>query len=159
MNLYSFKLKTSAGETLDLSNFKGKAVLIVNIATKCSLRTQFAGLEKLHEDYKDDGLIILGVPCNQFFGQEPNDNKDMSKVCQMNHGVTFQLLEKLKVNGPNTHPLYKWLKKEKRALGFLPTIRWNFEKFLISPDGEVIKRFSPWTKPEKIEPSILNYLK
>lgn len=159
MNFYSFEIKSSAGEKLPLSNFKGKPVLVVNTATQCSLRTQFAGLEKLYEDYKDDGLVVLGAPCNQFFGQEPNDNKDMSRVCQMNHGVTFPLIEKLKVNGPKTHPLYKWLKRQKRALGFLPTIRWNFEKFLISPEGKVVKRFSPWAKPEKIEPFILAYLK
>lgn len=158
MEFYNFSANTPMGEEIKMSDFQGKTVLIVNTATECGLTPQFEGLEKLHQDYKDQGLVIIGFPCNQFLSQEPLSNEDMEETCRLNHGVTFQLTEKIEVNGENTHPIYDYLKNElKGTLG--NDIKWNFTKFLISPDGVPIKRFSPTTKPNKIEKHILKLLK
>ncbi len=137
--------------------FKGKVVLIVNTATQCGLTPQFDGLEKLHQTFKDDGLVIIGTPCNQFGGQEPLQNEEMTEVCRINHGVTFQLTEKIKVNGPDTHPLYEYLKDE---LGSLlgKGIKWNFTKFLIDKDGKPYKRYAPTTIPALIKSDIKKLL-
>jgi glutathione peroxidase len=122
----------------------------VNTATKCGLAPQFEGLEKLHQRYKDKGLVVLGFPCNQFMGQEPETNESMEQTCQLNHGVTFQLFEKIDVNGPHTHPVFKYLKNSLN--GFLgKKIKWNFTKFLVDPQGKPVRRFSPTTKPEDID--------
>ncbi len=145
------------GKTYPLETLKGKVVLIVNTATKCGLTPQFGGLELLHVKYQDQGLVVLGFPCNQFGSQEPVSNEMMVESCAVNHGVSFQLLEKIDVNGANAHPLFKWLKK-KSGGWFNNRIKWNFTKFLLDKNGNVIKRYSPITNPEKIEADILKLL-
>ena len=157
MDFYDLKVNTSQGSELNMSEFKGKAVLIVNTATKCQLTPQFEGLEVLHQSYKDKGLVVLGFPCNQFNGQEPLSNDEMTESCQINHGVTFQLTEKVEVNGNNTHEVFEFLKSS--LGGFLTAnIKWNFTKFLISPEGEPLERYAPITKPAKIEKDIVKVL-
>jgi len=157
MEFYDFTVHTPQGTLLKMADYKGKAVLIVNTATKCGLTPQFKGLEELHQSYKDKGLVVLGFPCNQFMGQEPQSNEDMVEYCQINHGVSFQLTEKVEVNGKDTHPIYKYLKNH---LGGLigKKIKWNFTKFLVTPEGEPFKRFGPTTAPEKIEDEIKEVL-
>lgn len=157
MSIYDFSINTPGGEAINLADFKGKAILAVNTATKCGLTPQFTGLEKLHQDYKDKGLVVLGFPCNQFGGQEPETNETLVSVCQINHGVTFQLTEKIEVNGKNTHPIYKYLKDE--LGGFLvKKVKWNFTKFLIDPSGKPFKRYAPTTAPGNIEQDIQHML-
>lgn len=157
MNAYDFKVHTSRGEEKSLADYRGQVLLIVNTATKCGLAPQFKELQQLHEKYKDQGLTVLGFPCNQFRDQEPVKDSEMQETCQINFGVTFPLLGKIDVNGPNADPLYKYLKKE--ASGFLsPSIKWNFTKFLVDGEGRVVKRFSPTTKPLKIEARIRKLL-
>ncbi len=158
MNCYNFNSNTPSGKKVEMSQYKGKVVLVVNTATKCGLAPQFDGLEKLHQQYKDKGLVVLGFPCDQFLNQEPETNETVVEACRINHGVTFQLFEKINVNGDETHPIYKYLKSE---LGgwFGSKIKWNFTKFLIDKNGNPVKRFSPTTKPEKLEADILNLLK
>jgi glutathione peroxidase len=152
-NLQDLKFNLPNGKPYPLADLKGKAVLIVNTATKCGLTPQFGGLELLHNKYKDEGLVVLGFPCNQFGGQEPLTNEAMIETCEINHGVTFQLLEKIEVNGGNAHPAFKWLKSKTGGF-FGSRIKWNFTKFLIAPDGKTIKRYASVTKPEKIEADI-----
>ena len=157
MTFYDLSIKTPIGQELKMSDFKGKPVLIINTATKCGLAPQFDGLEELHQKYKDQGLVVLGFPCNQFRDQEPETNSSMEESCRINHGVTFQLTEKIDVNGPNTHPIFAYLKDELK--GFLNNkIKWNFTKFLITPDGKPFKRYAPTTKPAKIEKDIQKIL-
>lgn len=157
MDIYKFKIKAPNGDPLSMEAYKGKVILIVNTATKCGLAPQFNGLEALHQKYKEEGLVLLGLPCDQFLGQEPESNETVEEACAINFGVTFQLTEKIDVNGSNAHPLMKYLKEQKS--GFLnSSIKWNFTKFLVSKDGKVVKRFSPTTKPEKIEKYIVKYL-
>ena len=155
---YQPNAKTPSGQIISMSDFKGKVVLIVNTATKCGLAPQFKGLEELHQKYKDSGLVILGFPCNQFLNQEPETNETMVESCQINFGVTFQLFEKCDVNGADTHPVFKYLKK-KLGGWFGSRIKWNFTKFLIDSNGNPIKRYAPTVKPEAIETDILKYLK
>lgn len=147
--LYNFQISSLYGEELDLNELKGKVVLVVNTASKCGLTPQYEGLEKLHQKYEEQGLTIIGCPCNQFGGQEPGGAKEIESSCLINYGVSFQITEKIKVNGSGAHPLFKWLKKE--AGGLLPIIKWNFTKFLVDKDGNVIKRFSPQTLPKDID--------
>ena len=157
MAFYTQEINTPNGETIKMNDFKGKVVLIVNTATQCGLTPQFDGLEKLHQTYKDQGLVVLGAPCNQFGGQEPLSNETMSETCRINHGVTFQLTEKIDVNGSNTHPLFVYLKRKLGSwLG--SKIKWNFTKFLIEQNGKPFKRFAPTTKPETIEKYIQELL-
>lgn len=156
-NFYDLKAKTPAGADIEMAAYKGKPVLIINTATKCGLTPQFDGLEKLHQEYKDKGLVVLGFPCNQFAGQEPETNDTLVEACKINHGVTFQLTEKVDVNGKNTHPVFEYLKKEQG--GFLgSTIKWNFTKFLVDKEGNVIERYAPTTTPDKIEADIKKVL-
>ena len=151
--IYDFKALTSNGKELDLKQFKGKVLLIVNTASKCGFTPQFAGLEELHKKYKDKGLVILGFPCNQFAQQDPGSDEEISNFCQVNYGVTFQMMKKIDVNGPNESPIYKFLKERtKNILG--EDIKWNFTKFLISSDGSRIKRYAPTVKPERMEKDI-----
>ena len=157
MNFYNLQVKKPKGETIEMSAFRGKTVLIVNTATKCGLTPQFKELENLHQKYKNKGLVILGFPCNQFAGQEPETNESIVDVCKINHGVTFQLTEKIDVNGKNTHPVFEYLKKELPG-SFGNRIKWNFTKFLIAPDGKPIKRFAPTTKPNNIEKDIVQII-
>ncbi|HIP32210.1 MAG TPA: glutathione peroxidase [Crocinitomicaceae bacterium] len=150
MGFYNQEIKTPTGELIKMQDFKGKVVLIVNTATQCGLTPQFDGLEKLHQEFKGTGLVVLGTPCNQFGGQEPLSNGEMTESCKINHGVTFQLTEKIDVNGSNTHPLFKYLRNELSSL-LGSKIKWNFTKFLIDQNGNPIKRFAPTTKPDKIK--------
>lgn len=158
MNFYDLEAKKPDGTPIKMSDFEGKAVLVVNTATKCGLAPQFDGLEKLHQNYKDKGLVVLGFPSNQFMNQEPETNETVEDTCRINHGVTFQLTEKIQVNGVRTHPVFAFLKDE---LGGLlgKNIKWNFTKFLIAPSGKPYKRYAPTTKPEAIEGDIKRLLK
>ena len=154
---YALSADTPQGRSVNLSDYKGKVVLVVNTATQCGLTPQFAGLEKLYQTYKDKGFVILGFPCNQFGSQEPVANEVMEQTCLVNHGVTFPLFEKIEVNGPGTHPVFRYLKKRLGGL-FGSRIKWNFTKFLIDANGKPVKRFSPVTRPEAIEPRIRELL-
>ncbi|MGB1041604.1 MAG: glutathione peroxidase [Flavobacteriales bacterium] len=159
MTFHNFEANKPNGESISMEEFKGKTVLVVNTATKCGLTPQFTGLEKLHQTYQNKGLVVIGFPCNQFLGQEPVDNDKMEETCQINHGVTFQLMEKIDVNGSKAHPVYKYLKSKLKSGLFSSRIKWNFEKFLIDGNGNPVKRFSPKIKPAQIEPHIIKVLK
>ena len=141
------------GTDENLADYAGKVVLVVNTASECGFTTQFEGLEKLYEQYADQGLVVLGFPCNQFGGQEPGDSEQIGAFCQKNYGVTFPMFAKIDVNGPDTHPLYEWLKSEKGGL-LGDKIKWNFTKFLLGRDGQVIKRYGSTTKPDAISGDI-----
>jgi glutathione peroxidase len=158
MNFYDLTVKTPAGETIQMADLKGKVVLIVNTATKCGLAPQFDGLERLHQQYKEQGLVVLGFPCEQFLKQEPETNETMVEACRINHGVTFQLTEKVLVNGSGTHPVFKYLKSKLGGF-FGNRIKWNFTKFLIDANGFPIKRYAPTVQPEKMEEDIKQALK
>jgi glutathione peroxidase len=149
-SVYGFKVRTIDGRETDLGEFKGRFLLIVNVASKCGFTPQYAGLEALYRKYKDAGLVVLGFPCNQFGGQEPAGEKEIKSFCELNYGVSFPMFAKVDVNGAAAHPLYKYLKNEKRGILFTKRIKWNFTKFLVDRNGRVIKRFSPSTKPETI---------
>lgn len=154
MSIYSFSLKTSEGEVLNFSDYQDKVLLLVNTATKCGLAPQFEELEALHKKYNDKGLVVIGFPCDQFMGQEPETNETMAGVCQINFGVTFPLSEKINVNGTDTHPLFVYLKKELRGGWFSNRIKWNFTKFLVGRDGVPYKRYAPTIKPFATEGDI-----
>jgi glutathione peroxidase len=154
---YDLSAATPQGKQIEMSQFKGKVVLVVNTATKCGLAPQFEGLEQLHQQYKDKGLVVLGFPCNQFADQEPETNESMEQSCQLNFGVTFPLMAKCEVNGPSTHPVFKYLKSKTSGL-FGNRIKWNFTKFLIDKNGKPVKRYSPITKPQSLEETILKLL-
>lgn len=154
---YTLQAKKPNGEILEMKDFKGKNVLIINTATKCGLAPQFEGLEALHQKYKDNGLVVLGFPSAQFMNQEPETNETVEQACKINHGVSFQLTEKVDVNGRNEHPVYTYLKSKKG--GFLGNkIKWNFTKFLVDKNGNVVERYAPTTKPEAIEKDILKVI-
>lgn len=158
MSVYDFQVKSISGETKDLSEYKGKVILIVNTASKCGFATQFKGLQHLHETYSDRGLTVLGFPSNQFANQEPEDEATIAQQCQLNHGVTFPLHTKIEVKGRGIHPLYNYLTKQKAGFLGLRSIKWNFTKFLVDKNGRVVKRFSPTDTPEKIESQIQKLL-
>ncbi|MGW2864708.1 glutathione peroxidase [Streptomyces sp. NPDC001205] len=151
MSLYDIPLRTLTGEPTSLADYEGRAVLVVNVASKCGLTPQYAGLERLQKEYGDRGLTVLGVPCNQFGGQEPGTAEEIGTFCSATYGVTFPLLEKTDVNGEGRHPLYAELTKTADADGEAGDIQWNFEKFLLSPRGEVAARIRPRTEPEAPE--------
>lgn len=148
--VHDFEVTTITGETVSLSQYAGKYMLIVNVASKCGLTPQYAGLEALHREYKDKGLAILGFPCNQFGGQEPGTEAEIQTFCSTRYEVSFDMFAKVDVNGSGTHPLYKHLKKEAPGLLGSQGIKWNFTKFLVDPQGKVLKRFSPQETPEVI---------
>lgn len=152
--LLNIPVTTIKGEQKTLADFGGKALLVVNTASQCGFTPQYKGLETLWRQYKDKGLVVLGFPCNQFGKQEPGNEGEISQFCELNFGVSFPLFKKIDVNGAETHPLYVQLKK--RAPGLLGSqgIKWNFTKFLIGQDGQVIKRFAPTTKPEQLSAEI-----
>lgn len=156
-SFYDFSINKPDGSPVSMEKYKGNVVLIVNTATKCGLTPQFEGLQKLHEKYESKGLQILGIPCNQFMGQEPNSNDEMEAVCKKDHGVTFQLFEKSNVNGDDAIDLYKFLRVYNVA-EHGNKIRWNFEKFLVDKKGVIVNRFKPTTKPEEIEGEIQKLL-
>ena len=157
-SFYDLAFKLPNGNNYPIEELENKVILVVNTATKCGLTPQFTGLEALHQKYKEKGLVLLGFPCNQFGGQEPETNETMIETCEINHGVTFQLLEKIEVNGTDTHPVFKWLKKNSRGGLLGNSIKWNFTKFLIARDGKTIKRYAPTKKPEKFEADIIALL-
>ncbi|MFJ8074091.1 glutathione peroxidase [Streptomyces sp. NPDC096176] len=150
MSLYDIPLRTLTGEDTSLADHRGKAVLVVNVASKCGLTPQYAGLERLQKEFGERGFTVLGVPCNQFAGQEPGSAEEIGTFCSATYGVTFPLLEKTDVNGADRHPLYAELTKVADAEGEAGDVQWNFEKFLISPKGEVT-RFRPRAEPESPE--------
>ncbi|MBR5782139.1 MAG: glutathione peroxidase [Bacteroidales bacterium] len=156
-SIYDFKAETIDGEELDFSQFRGKILLIVNTASKCGFTPQFAGLEELNQKYKDKGLVIIGFPCNQFGQQDPGSDDEILDFCQLNYGVSFQMMKKIDVNGKDASPIYTFLKeKTKNILG--EDIKWNFTKFLVSPDGKKIKRYAPTVKPSRLEKDIEDML-
>jgi glutathione peroxidase len=155
--IYDFKARSLQGKDVDLAEFKGKVLVVVNTASKCGFTPQYEGLEKLYQKYKDQGLMILGFPCNQFGKQEPGTAKDIQEGCLINYGVTFRMFEKVDVNGANEHPLFTFLKKEQGGW-FNSNIKWNFTKFLIDRNGKPVKRYAPVVKPEKMEKDILKFL-
>ena len=157
--LYQFKALTIDGKKASLSEYKGKTLLIVNVASKCGHTPQYAGLEKLYEKYKDQGFVILGFPCNQFRGQEPGTEKEIKTFCDTKYGVKFPLFGKIEVNGTHTHPLYRYLKKALPGESGKGDIGWNFTKFLINRDGQPVKRFDTKVEPEQIEDDIQSQLK
>ncbi|MGU3432120.1 glutathione peroxidase [Actinomycetes bacterium M1A6_2h] len=146
---YDFTATTIDGEPVDLGAYRGKPLLIVNTASQCGFTPQYEGLEALNKKYAAQGLTILGFPCDQFGHQEPGDADEIKNFCSLRYDVTFPLHEKIKVNGPESHPLYEWLRKQKSGL-LGGRINWNFTKFLVDKDGNVVKRFGPTTKPEKL---------
>jgi len=156
---YDFKARDIKGVEHSMSEYKNSVVLVVNVASKCGFTAQYEGLQKLYHEYHEKGFDILAFPCNQFREQESGSNQEIETFCTVNYGVEFSLFEKINVNGENTHPLYKFLKKE--ATGFLGTesIKWNFTKFLIDRDGNVINRYGSSTKPKEIEEDIKKLLK
>jgi glutathione peroxidase len=152
-NFYEFEAISLSGKEVDFSSYAGNVILVVNTASKCGFTPQYGGLEKLHKKFKDQGLVILGFPCNQFGNQEPGTEKDIAEGCLANYGVTFQMFKKVEVNGNQAHPVFKFLKhKLNGVLG--SRIKWNFTKFLIDRNGNPVKRFAPVTKPEKMEEDI-----
>jgi len=157
-NVFDFSCQTPSGEDRPISDFNGKVLLVVNTASKCGFTPQFAGLEELYEKYKDQGLEVLGFPCNQFGKQDPGSNGEITEFCQLNYGVSFPMFGKVEVNGGGADPLFKHLKSE--APGALGTeaIKWNFTKFLIDSSGNVIKRYAPKTKPADIAADIESLL-
>jgi glutathione peroxidase len=154
---YQLTANNPQGQPVSMTRYEGKVILIVNTATQCGLTPQFEGLEQLYNKYKDRGLVVLGFPCNQFAGQEPESNENMEQTCKVNFGVTFPLMEKIDVNGPRTHPIFRLLKRRLGGL-FGSRIKWNFTKFLIDQTGLPVKRFAPVTKPAAIYPYIQKLL-
>ncbi|MBT3785566.1 glutathione peroxidase [bacterium] len=152
--IYSFKTNLISGEEKSLSDFEAQVLLIVNTASKCMFTKQYTGLESLFQSHSERGFQVLGFPCNQFREQDPADNLAIQYFCEMNFSVSFPLFEKIEVNGPGTHPLYKYLKKEQPGIFGTPTIKWNFTKFLVDQRGSVLARFAPQTPISKIEPVI-----
>ena len=152
MSIYDVAINALDGSPKDLHDLEGTTVLLVNVASKCGLTPQYTGLEQIHERFKDQGFTVLGVPCNQFLGQEPGTAEEIQEFCSTQYGVTFPLTEKIEVNGEGRHPLYDQLVEVPDSdNGHTGDIRWNFEKFLIAPDGEVAARFSPQVLPESDE--------
>ncbi|QIG52812.1 glutathione peroxidase [Altererythrobacter sp. BO-6] len=149
-----FTVTTNRGEELDLADKKGKVLLVVNTASKCGFTPQYDGLEKLFQQYKDKGFEVLGFPCNQFGAQEPGNADEIEQFCKINFGVTFPLMQKIDVNGPDASPLYDWMKGEAKGLMGSTSIKWNFTKFLIDREGNVVRRYAPTDKPERIAKDI-----
>lgn len=175
--IYDYSALTNKGQEKNFADYKGKVLLIVNTASKCGFTPQYDGLEALYQKYKDQGLVIIGFPCDQFGHQEPGTNEEIEEFCRLNHGVTFPLMSKIEVNGDDAHPIYKWLKSQAGFAGFAPghrlakildemftkadpdyaskpDIKWNFTKFLITREGHVACRFEPTTEPQEMEESI-----
>ncbi len=150
-SVYEHSINDLHGKPLDLAGLAGKVTLVVNVASKCGLTPQYTGLERLQEQYAERGFTVLGVPCNQFGGQEPGTSEEIAEFCSATYGVSFPLTEKIEVNGPGRHPLYDTLTATEDAEGKAGDIQWNFEKFLVDGDGKVIARFRPRTEPESPE--------
>ena len=153
-SIYDFEALQMSGQSLALSEMRGQVMLIVNTASACGFTPQFGGLEKLHQAYQHQGLAVVGFPCNQFGGQDPGSNASIASFCQLNYGVSFPMMTKIEVNGPQAHPLYQWLCAEAPGLLGSKAIKWNFTKFLIGRNGAVLKRYAPMDKPEKLASDI-----
>ncbi|WP_436881617.1 glutathione peroxidase [Staphylococcus gallinarum] len=153
MTIYDIEVQKPNGESYKLADYKGKVMLIVNTASECGFTPQFEGLEALYQKYKDQPFEVLGFPCNQFGGQEPGTGEEATQFCKINYGVSFPMHEKLDVKGENQHPLFKYLTSEQNGF-FNEKIKWNFTKFLVDKEGNVVKRFSPQKKPDQIESDI-----
>ncbi|WP_026954950.1 glutathione peroxidase [Algoriphagus vanfongensis] len=158
MNFYDFEAKKLNGKEASMADFKGKTVIVVNTASKCGLTPQYEGLEKLYSKYKEQGLVILGFPCNQFANQESGNSDEIAEFCQVNYGVSFPMFDKIDVNGKDAHPIFKYLKSELKGGILGSKIKWNFTKFIIDKNGNPVKRFSPVTTPEKMESYIQQIL-
>ncbi|GAB3481179.1 glutathione peroxidase [Polaromonas eurypsychrophila] len=146
-SIYDFQAQQINGQDISLSEYRGKVMLIVNTASKCGFTPQFGGLQELHKAYTGKGLVVLGFPCNQFGSQDPGADGEIAEFCQVNYGVSFPMMGKIDVNGPAAHPLYKWLSSEAPGLLGSKSIKWNFTKFLVGKDGQVIRRYAPTDKP------------
>ena len=153
MSIYDFKVQARDGSEVDLGEYRDQVVVVVNTASKCGFTPQFTELEELNQRFGAQGLAVLGFPCNQFAGQEPGDAAAIREVCQVNYGVTFPMFAKVEVNGDGAHPLWQWLRSQKGGL-LGSSIKWNFTKFLIGRDGQVIKRYAPTVSPSAIAPDI-----
>lgn len=151
--LHSFTARTASGEDRALSEYAGHVVVVVNTASRCGLTPQFTGLQELYEQYRDQGLVVLGFPCNQFANQEPGTDTEASQFCQLNYGVDFPMFAKVDVNGSNAHPLWQWLRAQRSGL-LGDAIKWNFTKFLVGRDGQVIERFAPTTAPATMRAAV-----
>ncbi len=149
-SIYDFEVTALDGTVGSMGDYRGKLLLIVNVASRCGFTPQYAGLEELYRCYQDRGLVVLGFPCNQFGKQEPGNPEDIRRFCSDAYDVTFPLFAKIDVNGPNTHPLYRYLKAQEKGVLGLGVIKWNFTKFLVSTDGKVLRRYAPKDSPERI---------
>jgi glutathione peroxidase len=152
--VHDFSATDIWGERIDFGQYRGKVLLLVNTASQCGFTPQYAGLQKLWQDHKDRGLVVLGFPCDQFGHQEPGDEEEIRRFCTLNYEVDFPMFAKVRVNGDDADPLWKWLKTEKGGLLGIDAIKWNFTKFLVGRDGEVIKRYSPQAAPESLTADI-----
>ncbi|MBO9665304.1 MAG: glutathione peroxidase [Bdellovibrio sp.] len=157
-NIHSFVVKDASGKDVSLEKYKGQVILIVNVASKCGFTPQYKGLEELYEKYKDKGLVVLGFPSNQFGAQEPGSNEEIQSFCSLNYGVQFPVMAKVNVNGSDASPVYQWLKQSAPGIFGTEMIKWNFTKFLIGRDGQVIKRYAPNEEPEAITEDIIKAL-
>ena len=150
-SIFAFEVRTIGGDAMTLDAWRGDVLLVVNVASRCGYTPQYAGLEALYRTHRDRGFTVLGFPCNQFGGQEPGTNAEIQQFCSLTYDVSFPMFSKIEVNGAGAHPLYKWLKSEKAGLLGMEGIKWNFTKFLVGRDGQVLKRYAPTDTPEKIE--------
>ncbi len=158
MSIYDFQVKDIDGHAMDLQRYKGRVMLIVNVASQCGFTPQYAGLEELNKKYKAKGLSVLGFPCNQFLGQEPKAEKEIKTFCSSRFGVSFDMFSKIEVNGKGTHPLYQYLKKQAGGALGIDAIKWNFTKFLVDRHGKVVARYAPSITPQEIDKDIKNLL-
>jgi glutathione peroxidase len=158
MSIYDFQVKTIDGATQTLEPYRGKVLLIVNVASKCGFTNQYSGLEALYRTHKDRGLVVLGFPCNQFGHQEPGDEAEIKSFCSLNYDVTFPMFAKVDVNGAGTHPLFSHLKEQRKGFLGSEAIKWNFTKFLVDKNGEVVKRFAPNDTPDQLAADLAPYL-
>lgn len=157
MSVYAFEARTIQGEVKSLQEYAGQVLLIVNTASKCGFTPQYKGLQALYDAYQKEGLVVLGFPCNQFMSQEPGTEEEIGQFCELNYGVTFPMFAKVEVNGENAHPLFRYLVKQAPGM-ITDAVKWNFTKFLVDREGNVVKRYAPTTKPEEIEADIKRLL-
>ncbi|SNT29294.1 glutathione peroxidase [Bacillus sp. OK838] len=158
MSIYEFEVNKINGETISLEEYRGKVMIIVNTASKCGFSPQYDDLQSLYVQYKEDGLVVLGFPCNQFLNQEPGDDLEIDSYCKLNHGVTFPMFAKVNVNGKEAHPLFSYLTENAPGVMGSKSIKWNFTKFLIDRDGNIVSRYAPKTKPLEIEEDLKKLL-
>lgn len=159
MTVYDFSAKTIKGEEVSLRKYEGKMLVIVNVASKCGFTPQYKGLQALYEKYREEGLEILGFPCNQFGGQEPGSEQEITSFCELNYGVTFPMFAKADVKGDDAHPLFIYMTEQAPGILGMKAIKWNFTKFLVDREGKVVSRFAPQTKPEELEKEIEKLLR